>query len=266
VIRAAQLQRRRRRRRVVVQLAALVDLLFVVMFLQFTELQRAAGRVNAERKQADVLKEGVLADQSRLRRERDDLALKLEDMQGRLAEAERGRAEIQARTQADLSAVADAARAVLVGVDPKAVAEQLRGAPEEKRRALVEQLKTAQGKNTTQVIQLLRKSDELQKRCDVWEVHLFADGQVRVRGPGVAERRFSPRNADDFSNRFMEAATEAGSPKDLVLILFTHGNAELGTLEFVRRGLEQVRTVWRGQLPAHKSVQITAPAYSEDAP
>jgi F0F1-type ATP synthase membrane subunit b/b' len=70
----------RKRRRLIIQLAALVDLLFVVMFLLYTDqsrtaaeqsgrLQLAATEAERSRAGAEELKKMVLDDQERLRAE-----------------------------------------------------------------------------------------------------------------------------------------------------------------------------------------------------
>ncbi len=63
----------------------------------------------------------------------------------------------------------------------------------------------------------------------------------------------------------MQIVKQAGEPKSLVIIMFTHGNAELRALDTLTKGLDQVRTVWSGQAPG-KKIQVTAPQYSAEAP
>jgi hypothetical protein len=106
----------------------------------------------------------------------------------------------------------------------------------------------------------------LQKRCDVWEVHLSADGRVRIRGPAIRDRYIVPKDENDFCNHFVQIVGESREPLSLVLILFTHGNAEARDLRAVTKGLEQVRTTWGARVPASKSIQLATPMYSEDAP
>ncbi len=257
---------RRTRRRVVVQLAALVDLLFVVFFLQYAQMQRSAHHAIESRDSADKLKTSVLADQEKLRLERDDLHAKLQEMSRKLADSEARGIAAEKRAQVQVDQIAKTTQELFRGVDEKAVAEQMRGASGEQRAKIVDELKQAQGSSPAGIIQSLRKAAELQKRCDVWEVHLFADGRVRIRGPGVQDRMILPKDENDFSNQFMQIVGEAREPLSLVLILFTHGNAEARDLRAVSRGLEQVRTTWGSRVPASKSIQLAAPMYSEQAP
>jgi|HubBroStandDraft_4_1064222.scaffolds.fasta_scaffold279964_2 hypothetical protein len=254
------------RRRVIVQLAALVDLLFVVFFLQYTQIRQSALHAIERGNNADKLKATVLADQEKLRRERDELRAENDKLQHKLAESEEKSADAQKRARDQIVQIAQAAKEVFAGVDPKILAEQMQGASEEQRVKVLNELKQAQGKTPAGLIQSFRKSAELQKRCDIWEVHLSADGRVRVRAPDLQDRTFVPGDENDFSNEFMQIVREAREPRSLVLILFTHGNAEARALRTVTKGLEQVRTIWGAQVRVPKSVQLAAPMYSEDPP
>src|SRR5947207_1108544 len=86
---------------------------------------------------------------------------------------------------------------------------------------------TDQTRNVAQVIQMLRKSSELKNWCDIWEVHLYDDGRARVRAPNVPDREILPNDENDFALQFMQIVKQAGDPKGLVIIMFTHGNAYL---------------------------------------
>jgi hypothetical protein len=154
-------------------------------------------------------------------------------------------------------------------VDPKQVMAQMEGADADQRTEILADLKKAGSGNPAHIVQTLRRSAELRKLCDVWEVHVYPDGTARVRAPDppdLGERKFLPKDANDFTTRFMQIVAKKSEPKSLVLILFTHGNAELQSIANVEKGLEQVRTVWRTRLSTQKSVQVSAPNYSDDAP
>jgi hypothetical protein len=255
----------RKRRRLIIQLAALVDLLFVVMFLQYTEQTRSAAeqkaRLQRAAEDAEGLKRMVVAKQDDLVKQRDDLASEVEDLKKRLAKETRKSTDIEKQVQE----IGRVAAELIKGVDAKALADTLRGAPPQDVEAILSALSESTGKNAAQVVQMLRKSAELKNWSDIWEVHLFYDGHVRVRGPGVRDREFMPNDANDFTIQFMNVVKEAGEPKSLVIVMFTHGNAELGAIDLVTKGLDQVRTVWSGQAPG-KKIQVTAPRYSAEAP
>jgi len=267
------------RRRVVISLAALVDLLFVVMFLQFVELQRVgAGMEKAtaaaiqSQLAADELKENALADQDKLVSERNALHEQVQELLKKIAEYEQqlkkageDRDGLMQQTAEREKALGEAVREMLQGVDASAVANQLRGADEDQVQRLVAELREAQGKNAGQIIQSLRKASELKRRCDIWEVHLYAGGNVRIKGPDV-EETVTPTGKDAFANEFIKLTKKSAEPKSLVVILFTHENCTVGALAIVEEGLDLVRRVWATQLSTGKSIQVSQPNYTESAP
>ena len=255
----------RARRRLIIQLAALVDLLFVVMFLLYTEQTRSAAEESARLQQAaanaDELKSVVLVEQDKLRKNRDELQAEVDDLKKKLARETYKNTDIEKQ----LRQIGEAATELMAGVDAKALTKLLSGAPADDVTSILAALSEAKGKNVAQVIQMLRKSAELKNWCDIWEVHLFDDGRVRVRAPNLSDREFLPRDENDFTVQFMQIVKQAGDPKGLVIIMFTHGNAYLRAIDVATKALDQVRTIWSAQRP-DKRIQVTAPKYSAEAP
>jgi hypothetical protein len=202
-----------------------------------------------------------VADQDSLRKQRDQLQDQVDDLRKKLVKETSKNVDIEKQ----LRAVGEAARESLAGVDPKALTATLSGAPPEDVTSVLEALQETKGKNAAQVIQMLRKSSELKNWCDIWEVHMDANARVRVRAPNIRDREFHPNDENDFSLQFMQIVKQAGEPKSLVIIMFTHGNAELKALDMVTKALDQVRTIWSAQLPG-KKIQVTAPKYAAEPP
>lgn len=258
-----------KRRRLIIQLAALVDLLFVVMFLQYTEQTRTAAAQSARLQhaadQADELKREVLAEQDSLRKQRDELQSEVDVLRKRLAKETTKNIDIEKQ----LRQIGEVTTELLNGVDPKAVTATLSGAPAEEVSLILDMLKNAKGKNAAQVVQMLRKSSELKNWCDIWEVHLHDDSRtdvhVRVRAPNLRDQEFRANDKNDFTNRFMKIVNEAGEPKSLVIVLLTRGDAYLRPIAQVEEGLDQVITVWGSRQPG-KKIQRTAARYSAEAP
>jgi len=269
----------RTRRRVVISLAALVDLLFVVMFLQFVELQRVGEGLEQARdsaigsqQDAERLRQTVLDDQGKLASERDALQQEVEKLRAQLAayedslkQKDADRIEVEKRAAERESQLGEAVREMLLGVDEAEIARQLAAGGDDQVASITRELRDAKGRNASQVVQSLRKTVELRKRCDIWEVHLHADGGVRVRGPEV-EQAIVPVTKDGFADDFMKLTKKAAEPKSLVVILFTHENCTVGTLAMVEDGLELVRQAWSARLSAGKTIQVSQPNYTESAP
>jgi hypothetical protein len=246
---------RPRRRRLIIQLAALVDLLFVVMFLQYAE------QVQNARKQSVGIQLAAAHSDEQLRKRNDTLQNEVEALKGQLATETKKTAGMQKQLQ-EIGAVA---KESLAGVDPEAVRAALRGASADDVSAILAALNETKGKNTVQVIQMLRTSAEVKNWCDIWEVHLFDDGRVRVRPPRLNDQFIQPNDEQDFKSKFMQIVSDAGSPKPLVIIMFTHGNAFLKQLDVLSKGLELVQDTWSKREP-NVRIQKTAPKYTAVAP
>lgn len=265
---------RSRRRRLVVQLAALVDLLFVVMFMQYTQLQQSAAQERELRAQAQsvsrdasALKNEALNNLNELTSERDELKRQNEKLLEETAALQGRKDEIERAAEVQLREIAAAAKELLSGVDPAAVSTIMAGASDRQRAAVLKSLDEAQGQNIAAMVQSLRTAAELRKRCDIWEVHINPDNSVRIKPPEGEPRVVRLHGADDFTQQFLALTKEFREPQSLVLILLTHGNASVGTIEAVQKGLEQVRTVWRSELVRRTlDIQLTVPAYSSDSP
>jgi hypothetical protein len=154
---------------------------------------------------------------------------------------------------------------LIQGVDPEALKAVLHGASADDITAILVALNESKGKNAAQVVHMLRKSAELKNWCDLWEVHLFDDGHVRVRAPKIGDREYLPNNVSEFTIQFMQIVKDAAEPKSLVIIMFTHGNAYLRSIDMVRTGLDDVVKVWGGHR-TDKRIQVTAAKYSAVAP
>jgi hypothetical protein len=248
------MKRPAKRRRLIIQLAALVDLLFVVMFLQYTEQMQAAARMQSAAANADDVTAMVLNNQDKLQSEVEELKKKLATETSKNVDIEQ-----------QLRQIGEMAGELIAGVDPKAITKTLSGAPPDEVSAIRAAFTETKGKNAAQVVQMMRKSSELKNWCNIWEVHLFDDDHVRLRGPNVTDREFTPKDKNDFSVQFMESVKLAGEPKGLVIIMFTHGNAHSDPIKAVTDGLDQVQKIWSGQQPG-KRIQVTAKKYSAEAP
>jgi len=191
------------------------------------------------------------------------LLRKLADYERQLEEAGVRQKEVEEKAAKKEQQIGEAVREMLQEVDTDVVAKQLRGADGDQFQRLMGELNEAKGKNAAQVVQMLRKSSELRKRCDIWEVHLYEAGSVRIKGPDV-EETVTPSGKDELTNQFMKLTKKSAEPKSLVIILFTHENATVGAFSNVEEGLDQVRIRWSAS--SGKSVQVTAPNFTATAP
>jgi hypothetical protein len=259
------------RRRLVVQLASLVDLLFVILFLQYMQLRlvshRQAMAETQRRSQAEVaakdaqtVTDQVVRNLEQLQNTNRQLAEDLKNADKQIRKLEGKSQEVARRAEEELLFVAKAARDML-GVDLEPALKN--GSPGD-----IEAIKRTLGSLRTAdpgaIVQHLRTTREIQKLCSIWDVHLGEDGRVRIRC-GEATRTFRPRDENDFAQQFADTCKEAGEPKSLVVVLRTFGDAQLAARECEEKGLERAKVLLRSEWP-NKRFVLSTPHFSAAAP
>ena len=237
-------------RRFALQLTPLLDLLLIVIFAQYLDVQQQADRqalqsvrqVEAARQELEA---AAAVERQTLRAGQADLA----DERERLVEARREldseRAEIatrvadmaaQQRRAADLVAelfnvpqalIDETLRPLPAGVPPRSPQETQRLCD---RFAELSQLRGAE------VIEFLLSYDELRKRADVWTLRLEATGEILFTA-GEREQRFRAAAPEDFAARLFDRYKTLPQPKGLVVLLVSFGDARADARQAVVAGL-----------------------------
>jgi hypothetical protein len=269
------------RRRMIMQLTSLVDLLFIVMFLQYMELRDAAQRqlhAEATRRRiaetaqgdADRLKVSALANTADMTRRIADLAAQNQALQERLTAASKRLAvaaveqqESEKRAAADLRAVAGVVKEML-GIPPESLVSVISGAPEAERVKLRQRLEELKGEPPGRLVEHLRETAELKKYCEIWEVRIHADNSVSVKiGANDADARFFVRSPEECANRLVALAKEHGEPKSLVIICLTWGDADLTTREQVINGLKFAVIALKPEWGGTKRIEFAKLGYAD---
>jgi hypothetical protein len=252
------------RRRLVVQLAALVDLLFVILFLQYMQLRLISHRQAVEQKQrrteaeaaakdAQGVTDQVVHNLEQLQNANRQLTEDLKNAEKQIRGLEGKSKEVARLAQEELQFVARAAQDML-GVDLEPALKNGTQTDIESIKKLLGTLRTA---DPGAIVQHLRTTREIQKLCSIWDVHVSEDGTVRLRC-GDSTRTFRPRDENDFAQQFVETSKEAGEPKSLVVILRTFGDAQLSVRECEDKGLERAKVLLRAEWPNKRFVLSTA--------
>jgi hypothetical protein len=272
------------RRRMMLQLTSLVDLLFIVMFLQYMELQDASAQQlaaeSARRKLAETarvdanrLKESALANTEDMTRRLQSLESENKALQDRLTEANKRIAVTQVEQQAQERRAAADMRAIgaavkdMIGIAPEAVVAAIGPAPEGERVKLRQRFEDLKGKAPGELVRHLRETSELKKYSEIWEVHIASDNSVSLKiGPereGQLPQQLFVRSADEFANRVVAAAKEQGEPKSLVIICLTWADADLRTREMVANGLKFAVIALKPEWGGTKRIELARLGYSE---
>ncbi|MGA2257884.1 MAG: hypothetical protein ABSG53_24740 [Thermoguttaceae bacterium] len=252
------------RRRLVVQLASLVDLLFVILFLQYMQLRlishRQAVTETELRTQAEIAAKDargvtnqVVRNMEQLQNANRQLTEDLRSAEKQLRGLEGKSKEVARLAEEELLFVAKAAQDML-GVDLGPALKNGTQTDIDTIKKLLGKLRTA---DPGAIVQHLRTTREIQKLCSIWDVHLSEDGAVRLRC-GDSTRTFRPRDENDFAQQFVETSKEAGEPKSLVVILRTFGDAQLAARECEEKGLERAKVLLRAEWPSKRFVLATA--------
>ncbi|MCA9150801.1 MAG: hypothetical protein KDA92_15930 [Planctomycetales bacterium] len=192
------------RKRLTFQLTPLLDLLLIVIFAQYMEVQQrseAARSDIAEQQQAlNDARDNYLAKAASLQRQH----LAIADRWASALDLPRALTRVISQLEADGRTV-DAERL-------NAAAGHIQG-----------QI-TARGE---QLLEFMVQYDEMQKHVTLWQLHLLANGQAEL-SDGTRQQRVSFGDADEFIQRLLDASKRFDRPKTLVIILLSYGDTQAG--------------------------------------
>jgi hypothetical protein len=271
------------RRRFTLQLTPLLDLLFIVLYAQYIDLQEATRREIAQeterRQQAEVAGHEAAKLRSDALARVSDLSQKLEqsDVERRrlTRELELARAETQKEGQAreeleklaakDRQAIGQLVQNVL-RINQDVIYDALQGASPADRSRLRASFEEMKNKSAAAVIHHLRATEELKKRADLWEVYIGDDNAVRVTLVGdVVAEHVQVVAPDQLTNSLAELARQRGEPKSLVIVLLSWSNADRKTRDAVRRAVDNLVTVLKAEWPG-KRIEVAPLGYTPVEP
>jgi uncharacterized coiled-coil protein SlyX len=221
------------RRRLTLQLTPLLDLLLIVMFIQYIE----------NRNRSVAAEENFSAQKVELETLRSQLQQEAEQRQAALEQ----KFAKQRQTVDELRQVYDARFRSIIDQHHQigsllAEALNLPGAtmteilklrtsssPEDAQRLTeaTEHLRELMKSRGDEIFRFLIKVDEMQKHVSIWEVHVQDNGQALISdGQQSSVSEFG--SEADFSVRLFEASKSFADPKTQVIILLTWGDAQGG--------------------------------------
>ena len=271
------------RRRFTLQLTPLLDLLFIVLYAQYIDLQEATRREIAQETERRHQAEVEQVEAAKLRTDAlarvSDLSRKLEqsDVEKRrlTRELELARAETQKEGQAreeleklaarDRQAIGELVQNVL-RINQDVIYDALQGAPALDRSRLRASFEAMKNKSASAVIHHLRATEELKKRADLWEVYIDDNNAVRVTLVGdVVAENVQVVAPDQLTNALAELARQKGEPKSLVIVLLSWSNADRRTRDAVRRAVDNLVTVLKAEWPG-KRIEVAPLGYTPVPP
>jgi hypothetical protein len=273
----------RTRRRFTLQLAPLLDLLFIVLYAQYIDLQEATRREVAQEterrhqaelheREASKLRTDALQQLSDLNQqveqfqiEKRRLTRELELARQQTEKEGQAREELEKLAAKDRAAIGQLVQSVL-RINQDAILEAIQASPAPDRQKLRAEFEEMSTKSAAAVIHHLRATEELKKRADLWEVYIGDDNAVRVTlvGEQVAEN-LQVQSPDQLANTIAELARQRGEPKSLVIVLLSWSNADRRTRDLTRQALDDVVTVLKADWPG-KRIEVAPLGYTPVPP
>lgn len=273
----------RTRRKFTLQLAPLLDLLFIVLFAQYIDLQEATRREIAQETQrrhdaelsqleAGKLRTDALSQLAELNQKVEQFEIEKRRL-GRELELARAETQKEGQAREDLEKLAAKDRAAIgqlvqgvLRINQESILEAIAGAPTGDRQRLRASFEEMSTKSAAAVIHHLRATEELKKRADLWEVYIGDDNSVRVTIVGeVMAEHLQAISPDQLANAVAEVARQRGEPKSLVIILLSWSNADRRTRDLARQALDDVVTVLKADWPG-KRIEVAPLGYTPVPP
>ena len=217
-----------KRRRLTFQLVSLFDLLIIILFAQYFDLQ---ARMRDDRGRLETQQR---ADSEAAARLRTELELREEAVAQSTAEAQDVRAD-RDRQFRQFAATAEQ----LLRIDPQELTDLLAPRTREEQREVREALARLQRGGGTAALRQLLTLHELEKRCDLWQVHVTESGACRITALGN-EQTFRAEETTALAGDLVRFARGLPEPKSLVVLLLSWDDASLADRERVRQSLDQL--------------------------
>jgi len=249
-------------RRIFIQVASLVDMLLVVMFLNYLALEDSTSqdvlrsRLRALQKilaaQEKEAKSKSTAEAAiRLRQDREkELLGKNKTIEELRKEIDRLRQELERTQEIQKTERQEAqeerhrlgaAMKEILNIPDEAIERLLRQIPADERVKVQRQIEDLRGKSIGVVLQHLQKFESMRSRCDFWEVQLGDDDSVTFRMGEESFPKFYPQNEDEFVSKIEELVMKrCPTLKPVVFLVVLSCNEHEGTRLDAWRGVKRL--------------------------
>ena len=239
-----------RPRRLHMQLTPLLDLLLIVIFAQYMDVQERETLSLNEASQAIEQRNRLAAGLSELQLVHQQTSDRLAQISAVAAQLQTNNAELSRQTEQTQEELQRAVAqqqlfgelvSELFGVPQQTVAEALTPpganapASSEQHQMLQEKFRELSLQNAGRMIRHLLSYDEMRKRTDLWELHIEDTGWMTLR-VGKLQRGFRVRTPDEFTEQLYAIYKSLPEPKSLVVIMLSWGEARGDVREAAIRG------------------------------
>jgi len=250
-------------RRLTFQLTPLLDLLLIVIFAQFMDVQdKAKNQEQTSSVQVENLessRDKTSAELATLKLAHELLLQQLKEKDDELTKAELANHDVATRalalenqlerTRADREAIASLYPKLFdlpEEVVQKLFSEGKRRLTEEDLERLRNQFKEFAEQKPGESARHMLTMNEMWKRCDVWKLHIRNSGLV-VIDAGDHTHQFEAPTAKDFEEELYDFSTRIQKKKSLIILLLTYGNIDADVYEAAVDGLPRAAERMRAE-------------------
>ena len=274
-------------RKGVIQLAALVDLLFVIVFLQFTEHEitssekqkdhrdtittiKEENRIaidvvlnNRDKQLKDKIfhfEEEIIKKESEIKNLEDKLSSNEKSKEKILAEntvLKNSKENAQKETEEAYKSLKDLYKSISSKDIDEAI---MKYKGETEKEKIMKAISDLASKHPKEIALEIKKNAEIKNRIDICEVHIYDDDKIRIKRPDQEAKLFITADSDTVSKYLYDYVNMGHQPKNLFLIMFTTGNCLSVTRERVNVGINKAIQEIR-KLNTGASIQCTVPSY-----
>ncbi len=221
-------------RKVSLQLTPLLDLLLIVIFAQYLEVQETQETIQNNAITAEQNRDAALASLS----EKEDELRQVQAELNSILQREQTIAKV-------IAEVLDIPEEVIQAVLTRKLSSGGRTAAEVEK--LKERFRQTAVEQSGRVIEHMLTYEEIRKRCDVWDVHITPQNFLTLSSGEKTLQLQIPLDIDEdfvqeeFVNQFVELAHTLPEPKSLVIALMTYDRrSQRWAVQGIREALPQV--------------------------
>ena len=209
-------------RRMTFQLTPLLDLLLIVIFAQFIEVRDTSTKSESVIEQQKA--EAQLEMEEKARKLREQMDAEHADRMTQLEQKEKSLLAQREQVGNVLSEVFNMSDKAFERVLRANSADTYSNEQKQRMQKALGSLRSSKGR---ELLKMLVSYGEMQKRCDIWEVHVEGNELIQFSAGGITTN-IRADTKDEITDELFKAYKTLPEPKTLVIILFSYGNTNAG--------------------------------------
>ena len=251
-------------RRLTFQLTPLLDLLLIVIFAQYMEVQQVEeSRAAVLEERRNTLESDYVQRQEDLQTAHQKAMEAVKSSQARSTERFQNILQQHQQVGATLTETFNLPGRVMEQVLKLRTAGQERDADQLERAA--DELRRLLDSRESELLRFMIRYDEMQKHVSVWELHLLENGQALFTD-GTSVSKVSFESVDEFRTRCLETSKSFAEPRPLTLILMTYGDTQAGFRRHAADGLPGLTAALRSDAGGTRWFDYSLMGFRPDGP